>query len=411
MTSVNHRVISPDKTARRGAQLATLVVFVAFLDFFMGLPLVPTYAEDLGASTAMVGIIVGIYSITNLPGNVVAGYFLDRFGRRIPITMGLALTALALAGYAFAGNEWWLLAVRGLHGIAAAVLTPGAFAMLGDSTQHSARARRMGRSAGGIAVAAVVGPLTAGVLADRIGYEPVFLIAAALMVITAVVYVLGSRGVDEPRPEPAAQEAAPTQRGDRPDVRALLVASIVAVALTIGIGSLAAYLPLHVEQLGETARVSGAAFTVYALMALIMMVGAIGIFGDRFNRLAIVSGGLVLFGAGLILMAANQELWAVYVGMIVVGLGFGLLFPAAAALVADSGGPSHRGFAFGVFYGAYSLGVAVGAAMSGRIADSADGLTGAPYLIAAIVVSISIVISLAAMSRGVGVVRREPAAV
>ena len=93
-------------------------------------------------------------------------YFFDRFGRRLPITTGLVVTALALAGYAFADNEWQLLGVRALHGIAAAVLTPGAFAMLGDSTQQGQRARRMGRSAAGIAIAAVVGPASAGILAD-----------------------------------------------------------------------------------------------------------------------------------------------------------------------------------------------------------------------------------------------------
>ena len=410
MSSSNHIAVAPGLTGRRSAQLATLVVFVAFLDFFIGLPLVPTYADDLGASATMVGIIVAAYSITNLPGNVAAGYFLDRFGRRIPITTGLVVTALALAGYAVANSAEVLLAVRGLHGIAAAVLTPGAFAMLGDSTQQGQRARRMGRSAAGIAVAAIVGPASAGILADRIGYEPVFLIAAGLMAATAVIYVIGSREVGETASRQEIAESVDEPGGGRLDAVGLTVASVVVVALTIGIGTLAAYMPLHVEELGETSRTSGTAFTLYAVMALIMMVGAMGVFGDRFNRLAIVSGGLLLFGAGLVLMAANQDVWAVFLGMGVVGLGFGLLFPAAAALVADSGGTRHRGRAFGIFYGAYSLGVATGAAMSGRIADAADGLTGTPYTVAAIIVAVSIVVSLAAMSRGIGMVRREAGA-
>ncbi|MYD36092.1 MAG: MFS transporter [Dehalococcoidia bacterium] len=408
MSSSNHIAVAPGITGRRSAQLATLVVFVAFLDFFIGLPLVPTYADDLGASATMVGIIVAAYSITNLPGNVVAGYFLDRFGRRIPITTGLVVTALALAGYAVANSAEVLLAVRGLHGIAAAVLTPGAFAMLGDSTQQGQRARRMGRSAAGIAVAAVVGPASAGILADRIGYEPVFLIAAGLMAVTAVIYVIGSRGVGETPSDQEVAETAEELGNGRLDAVGLTVASVVVVALTIGIGTLAAYMPLHVEELGETSRTSGTAFTLYAVMALIMMVGAMGVFGDRFNRLAIVSGGLLLFGAGLVLMAANQDVWAVFLGMGVVGLGFGLLFPAAAALVADSGGTRHRGRAFGIFYGAYSLGVAAGAAMSGSIADASSAApTGVPYLVAGILAIGCIVLALAAMSRGIGTVRRE----
>ena len=125
MAASQDLVASSSVTGKRSVQLATLVVFVAFLDFFIGLPLVPTYADQLGASATWVGVTVGAYSATNLVGNIGAGYFLDRFGRRLPITMGLALTALALVGYAFAANWEMLLAVRGLHGMAAAVLTPG----------------------------------------------------------------------------------------------------------------------------------------------------------------------------------------------------------------------------------------------------------------------------------------------
>ena len=411
MSSSNHIAIAPGLTGRRSAQLATLVVFVAFLDFFIGLPLVPTYAEQLGAESIWVGLTVGAYSATNLAGNVGAGYFLDRFGRRIPIATGLVLTAVALAGYALASNWEMLLAVRGLHGLTAAVLTPGAFAMLGDSTRQDGRARTMGRSAAGIAVAAVIGPASAGILADRIGYEPVFLIAAGLMAVTAVIYVTGSR--DSVTTASSSGEQTPAAKPTRETVKigGLAIATFVALALTIGIGTLATYMPLHVQELGETSRTSGTAFTVYAFTALIMMVGAVGVIGDRYGRLVLVSAGLVFFGAGLFLMAwTPQGLWAVFVGMAIIGIGFGLLFPSAAALVADSGGESRRGLAFGIFYGAYSLGVVIGAAMSGVIEGGATGATGVPYAVAGVAVVICIVFVFAAMSRGIGAVRREAGA-
>ena len=66
-------------------------------------------------------------------------------------------------------------------------------------------------------------------------------------------------------------------------------------------------------------------------------------------------------------------------GMGVFGLGFGLLFPAAAALVTDATRPAERGTAFGIFYAVYSFGVVLGALLSGRLAEGA-GLSGAPFL-------------------------------
>lgn len=410
MSSSNHIAVAPGITGRRSAQLATLVVFVAFLDFFAGLPLIPTYARQLGAAESLVGVIVAAYSITNLPGNVVAGYFLDRFGRRLPITVGLIVTALALVGYALATSAEVLLAVRALHGFAAAVLTPGAFAMLGDSTETGNRARTMGRSAASIAVAAIVGPATAGILADRIGYEPVFLIAAGLMAATAVIYVLGSRSAGGIAAEPAGMES----RAANPNpvtipfrLSWLALASIAALSWTIGVGTFTTYVPLHVQELGETSRLSGYAFSMFALTALIMMAGAVGLRGDRYGRLSLISVGLPLFAAGLFVMAATQDIWAIFVGMSVIGLGFGLLLPTATALVADSSGPTRRGLAFGIFYGAYSLGVSIGAIVSGRIAENATGVTGVPYAVAGIIAAACGVLVLIAITRGIGAVRHE----
>ncbi len=415
MTAPQQVAIPSGLAGRRGIQLATLVVFVAFLDFFAGLPLVPTYARELGAAETLVGVIVAAYSITNLPGNIVAGYFLDRFGRRLPITMGLVVTALALAGYAAATSAEMLLAVRGLHGLAAAVLTPGAFAMLGDSSQAGSRGRTMGRSAVVIAIAAVLGPASAGILQGMLGYETVFLMMAGLMAITAVIYILGSRDTRvpdgaEPDAEAGPQPTAVT--GETPlRINWLVLASIVAISWTIGIGTLTTYLPLHVEDIGEAARTSGNAFTLFALTALIMMVGVIGIIGDRFGRLTFLSVGLALFSAGLFLMAATQELWAVYAGMAVIGFGFGLLLPTATALVADASGPVRRGLAFGIFYGAYSLGITIGDVVSGVIADlTTTAPTGWPYAVAGIVAATMILFTLVAMARGIGSVRRQTTA-
>ena len=51
-----------------------IVTFLGFIDTFMLLPVIELYAEELGASLAMAGIIVGVYSIVNTPVNIVFGW-------------------------------------------------------------------------------------------------------------------------------------------------------------------------------------------------------------------------------------------------------------------------------------------------------------------------------------------------
>ena len=52
---------------------ARLVVFATFLDLFVQFPVVAPFARTLGAAPALVGLIVGVYSLTNLLGNLAAG--------------------------------------------------------------------------------------------------------------------------------------------------------------------------------------------------------------------------------------------------------------------------------------------------------------------------------------------------
>ena len=70
--------------ARYTIWAARLVVFAAFFDLFVQFPTIAPYAESLGASAALVGVIVAAYSFTNLFGNLGAGYVLDRWGRERP---------------------------------------------------------------------------------------------------------------------------------------------------------------------------------------------------------------------------------------------------------------------------------------------------------------------------------------
>ena len=59
--------------ARHTIWAARLVVLAVFLDLFVQFPTIAPFAEGLGASAALVGIVVAAYSVTNLFGNLGAG--------------------------------------------------------------------------------------------------------------------------------------------------------------------------------------------------------------------------------------------------------------------------------------------------------------------------------------------------
>lgn len=371
--------------ARYTVWAARLVVFAAFFDLFVQFPTIAPYAESLGASAALVGVIVAAYSFTNLFGNLGAGYILDRLGRRTPMLLGMAITVIAVFSYSLVQTPEQMMAARAVHGIGAAVLAPGAFSIIGDRTASDRWGRAMGLTGALIAVAALIGPPAAGILRDVWGANVVFYVDSAFILITLIAFLLIAR---DGSPSVLEGESDPhdTTRDDTRRNPALWAAYAAAFAITVGIGALVTHLPLMLEEQGETAARSGYSFGIYALVAMLVMASPISRAGDRYGRFGPLMLGLVGIAVGLALLGVLDGYGGVVAGMAVFGLGYGLVFPAATALVASATGADRRGMAFGVFYAVYSFGVVVGASGSGRLAAFSDDLVGLPFLVAAAVV-------------------------
>jgi len=350
----------------------------AFLDLFAGFPVVAPFAQQLGATPFGVSLITGAYSAANLLGNLGAGVVLDRWGRKSSLLIGLWASALVVLLQAFVTNPDQFLALRLLHGLATAVLSPGAFALIGDAAAPERRARAMGLAGVFIAIAAVTAPPLAGIGMDRFGAGAVFIAVAAIMAIVAIAFGFLAREPDVPDRAPALDLRKLTALIRRPDLQ---VAYFAILALTIGLGTLVQQLPIVLVGRGEGARASGTAFSVYAVVALIGMAGPAARLADRYGRHRPLAVGLALIGLSLIGLSFVVSQFGVWATMAVFGLGFGLLFPAATALVADSSAPSERGTAFGVFYAVYSLGTVIGSLASGELAEVFGQQTTSPFFL------------------------------
>jgi MFS family permease len=361
------------------------VVFVAFLDLFSQFPIVAPFARSLGAAPLLVAIAVAAYDAANLVGNLGAGYVLQAWGRRRSLVAGLLAAAAALVFYGRGGGIFAFAVVRALHGLAQAILSPGAFAVLSDAVPAPRRAQAMGTAGVFIAVAAVLGPPLAGVGADRVGPQAVFVAIAALLAGTAAVVAAGKMESSPSALDGAAAHPAAARHPislvallARPRLRAAYAACL---AWTAAIGTLVVHLPLVLETRGAPASARGGAFGTYALVALVAMAGPAPWLAHRYGRERPLAGGLALIGAALLALAIAGTTGGVYAAMALFGLGFGALFPAATALVADASASHERGAAYGIFYATYSLGVVVGEVGSGQLAGVLGPQTVAPFVV------------------------------
>jgi len=94
-----------------------ITAFVDMLGLIIVYPLLPFYAQHLGANAAMVGALVASFSVAQLLAAPVGGWLSDRYGRRPAILVGLLLSAVAYLIFAFADSLWLLFLSRLVQGL------------------------------------------------------------------------------------------------------------------------------------------------------------------------------------------------------------------------------------------------------------------------------------------------------
>lgn len=145
---------------------------------------------DLGASLADLQWVSNGYMLSLASLILVGGALGDRLGRRRTYLLGVAGFALGSALCAFAQSPFQLVAFRVLQGVAAALLVPGALALIQGSFRREDRPAAVGTWAGASGIAVAIGPFLGGFLVEHAGWRWIFAINLPLC---ALVILMGLR--------------------------------------------------------------------------------------------------------------------------------------------------------------------------------------------------------------------------
>ena len=118
--------------------LVTLCVagFVGNISFSLLFPVLPYYAQEMGASLSQVGLILASYSYVTAIALIPFGMLSDRVGHLKMLAIGLTLYTLVPLLYPLASDLTQLGLVRAFHGFACAAFSPAAITLtLDTSTQ------------------------------------------------------------------------------------------------------------------------------------------------------------------------------------------------------------------------------------------------------------------------------------
>ncbi|MFL5629543.1 MAG: MFS transporter [Ktedonobacteraceae bacterium] len=390
-----------NKMIRSPLFLMAFTIFIDFTGFGLIIPLLPFWAQHLGANAVGVGFILTIYALAQFIFTPIVGSLSDRYGRRPVIIASLLVEAASLAFTALASTLPLLFIARFIGGIGASNIG-SAQAVVSDVTPPKGRARGMGLIGAAIGMGFVVGPALGGVLAP-LGPTVPFWAALVVALVNALLVI--SFLPETRKREAVASEGHARGKGFsvlaagwKQALRHPVVARLAVINLlfNIAFAAMEAIYPLFSQHLfGWTAMQNGYIFTYVGIVIVIMQGGLVGQLVKRFGERSLLIAGLVLLAIGLALLPWSNRLGLMLVALGILSAGDGAVTPTISTLLSFASPEYAQGETLGFAQGLAGLGRIVGPLSAGSIYTW--GGPGMPFLMGAGLVVIALLLALPAL--------------
>lgn len=352
--------------------------------FFTGLaisqilPFLPLYVGQLGVTShEALSMWSGLtFSVTFMVSAIVSpmwGSLADRKGRKLMLLRASLGMAIAILLQAFATNVWQLFILRAVMGLTSGYI-PNAMALVASQVPRERSGWALSTLSTGQISGVICGPLMGGFLADRVGLRAVFMITAALLVVSFLITLFLIKEGARPK----------VNKADRLSGKAVfssltapgLVISLFFTTLVIQLcnGSIGPILALFIKSMSpdnnNIAFLAGVIAAVPGISALVSAPG-LGKLGDRIGTHRILLA--TLFCAVMMFFAMSFVTTPFQLGVLRFLLGFadGAMLPAVQTLLLKYARDNVTGRIFGYNQSFMYLGNVVGPLMGASVSAMA----------------------------------------
>jgi MFS transporter, DHA1 family, tetracycline resistance protein len=356
-----------------------VTVLIDLIGFGIIIPILPYYAQRMGAGGLGLGALLGAFSGMQFLSTAFLGRTSDRVGRRPILLTTMLLNAIGYVVFAAAHSYPVLFAARVVSGFAGGNIS-AAQAYVADMTPPAERSRGMGILGAAFGLGFIIGPAVGGLSAHYLGPSAPGLVAAGLSLVNFVsaYFILPESLREEHRTVRALWDFS--HIGDafrRPQLAPLMLAWSLApfafsgytVALPLWAG---AVLGWREQQLGWFFTVIGATAAVVQGLVFRVLSRRVA------DRTLLVIGGFGMAVAIAVVPALHSS-GALYGWTVVLAFANSVFGPAATGLVSIFADPTEQGSVLGAAQALGALGRLLGPLVMGRIYDAAPG---AAFLVA-----------------------------
>jgi DHA1 family tetracycline resistance protein-like MFS transporter len=377
-------------SAAAHSRTVLLIVFVTILIDFIGftvlIPVLPLFAERLGASGFEVALILTVYALAQLLFLPLWGWVSDRIGRRPVILVSLFGTVCSFVALAFADSINMIYLARAFSGFFAASIGT-AQAVVTDVTPPSERARGMSVIGAAFGAGMVVGPVLGGLTAQIDLKAPFYAVA----ILAGLNFVLAWLRLPESRPEQLPKPGLV-------ELRRSLIPTPVRLMMAVHDRRIALYLYLFFHIFSAFAVLEGL-ITLYSgqqfekgeldVGLLFMWIGVVLFLTQglllrklvgRVSESLLVMIGITTMGVGLAAVSFVPSFGGLYVVGTLIAFGNGITFPSFTSLYSKACAAENAGELMGQSQAMATTGRIVGPVLGGLMYDNWSH--GAPFLIA-----------------------------
>jgi MFS family permease len=322
----------------------------------------------LGASTFTVGWIEGLAEGSAMAAKVFSGSLSDYLGRRKWLAVfGYALSAVTKPLFALAPDICFIITARLTDRIGKGIRGAPRDALIADLTPPEIRGAAFGLRQSLDTLGALIGPLLAVILMLLWAndFRKIFWLALIPALLAVVLLVFGVVEPDRPQ----------KNKTGNPISKINLQRLNKAYWWVVAIGAMFTLARFSEAFLILRAQESGIPIALIPLVIAMMNLAYSGCaypFGklsDKFNRVHLLAGGLLVLIAADLVLASSSHWLALLVGVFLWGVHMGMTQGLLAAMVANTAPEDLRGTAYGFFYLVSGIALLIASSVAGLLWD------------------------------------------
>lgn len=371
---------------KKALPILFLVMFLVMVGFGIIIPVLPFYAEKIGASPTELGLLMAVYSLMQLIFAPMWGRISDRIGRKPVIMIGIAGLALSFFLMAISNQLWMLFAARIIGGFLSSANMPTTMAYVADITTPEDRGKGMGIIGAAVGLGFIFGPAIGGIFSESSLTTPFYLAgASSLITFFLVMFLLKESLSKESRHQAVTKKTSMWKAFTGPASILFILQLFISLSLS-GLEATFAYYAADKANIGT--KQLGYIFMIMGLAGAFVQGGLVGKMTKKYGEGNVIQVGIIIsaIGFGLILLVNNFTTAAIF--LTIFGIGNGVIRPSVSALLTKTSTAGH-GSATGLLSSFDSLGRIVGPPLGGWLFSIGAGL---PYISGAILSAVAFIL-------------------